>query len=92
MDHGAARVGFGRCLGIRMRDTIESEAIKGWSWPGGPNVDWDKDEAAQAWVKAQDDAIRAAKAYAEDASAYRADVFTGPDFFCALFAETDAPK
>lgn len=36
-------------------------------------------------------ALRAARAYVEDASGYIAQLMTGPDFFCALFTKGVPP-
>lgn len=72
----AKMAGFGECLGVRERWRIQDEATK--------NLEWDDAEDG-AYMKAQREALQAARAYVQDGSQYRAELFTAPDFFCALW-------
>lgn len=92
LDWEATEVGFRECGAVRERWRITEDATKGWAWPGGPKVDWDSDAAAVAYKKAKTDALIAGKAYVQDGSEYRAELYTAPDFFCALFAPVDTQK
>jgi hypothetical protein len=74
----ARKSGFGKCNAIRTRWDIMDDASGGRRWAEG-------DEAKKALIEARIDALRAARAYVQDGSEYRAELFTGPDFFCALF-------
>jgi hypothetical protein len=72
----AQRAGFGECLAVRARWRIQEEATKGLVWD---------DRDTSQYVTKQIDALRAHRAYVQDGSQYRAELFTAPDFFCALF-------
>ncbi len=67
--------GFRRCLAVRERWVIQDEALK--------NVGYDGPDGT--YVTTRKNALIAARAYVQDGSEYRADLLTGPDFFCALF-------
>jgi hypothetical protein len=69
-------IGFGRCTVVRERWKIQDEASK--------EVEWD---APKEYDLRRKQALIAARAYVEDGNEYMALLFTGPDFFCALFAE-----
>lgn len=73
-DWTANSVGFRTCKAVRERWDIQDEASRGLEWDG----------EGSAYEKARADALRAARAYVQDGSEYRADLVTGPDFFCAL--------
>ena len=73
----AKMAGFGECLGVRERWRIQEDATKG--------IEWDDSEDG-AYMKNQKAALQTARAYVQDGSQYRAELFTAPDFFCALFA------
>jgi hypothetical protein len=84
-DWTAERVGFGECLGVRERWRITDEAgcrsaVKEYEL--GPPLE----DGIEAALQQEDAALRAARAYVQDGSEYRAELFTAPDFFCALFA------
>jgi hypothetical protein len=74
---------------MRMRERIESEAVKDVNSPFTNNfpavVTSDKDY--NSWVAVQIKALQEAKVYTEDGQEYKADVFTAPDFFCAKFEQ-----
>lgn len=65
----AERAGFRKCEAVRPRWIIMDEA----------------GEKRVADVDQRVEALKASCAYVQDGSEYRADLFTGPDFFCALF-------
>lgn len=79
-DWEAAEVGFGECKAVRERWIIQDDA--------GCGLDRFSDEpnAEDRWIEARRTALRAARAYVQDGSEYRAELYTAPDFFCALFA------
>ena len=72
----ALSAGFGECLGVRERWVIQDEASEGIPYDG-------KDEGA--FSRSRREALKAARAYVQDGSQYRAELFTAPDFFCALY-------
>jgi hypothetical protein len=72
----ANAVGFGECLGVRERWTIQDEASEG--------VEWDGEEEG-AYMKRRREALKSARAYVQDGSEYHAELMTAPDFFCALY-------
>lgn len=85
-DWEATRAGFRECSAVRERWRITEDAVGGFEkWPGGPGVDWENDAGALAYKKAQTDALKAHRAFVQDGSEYRAELYTAPDFFCALF-------
>lgn len=71
--------GFGECLAVRERWRIMDEASKTIGR-------YKTEDGEQIWIKARVDALRVAKAYVQDGSEYRAELFTAQDFFCALFS------
>lgn len=76
----AEAVGFGECKAVRERWVVQDEAndgVRSWETVG--------DEAEEQWMAKRRDALRAARAYVQDGSEYRAELYTAPDFFCALF-------
>jgi hypothetical protein len=75
-DWEAAGVGFGECKRIRERWVITDKATKG--------IEWDSKDTSP-YVTKRREALLAARAYVQDGSEYRAELFTRPDFFCALF-------
>lgn len=75
----AANAGFGECLGVRERWVIQDEASEGME------PDYEDDGA---FATKRRDALKAARAYVQDGSQYHAELFTAPDFFCALHAAT----
>jgi hypothetical protein len=72
----AGEAGFKQCLGVRARWRIQDEASSG--------IEWDNVEEGQ-YMKRRREALKNARAYVQDGSEYRAELFTAPDFFCALF-------
>lgn len=72
--------GFNECVAVRERWRITDEASGRL-----PYGDLDEDGPEHPFVKARIAAIKAARAYVQDGSEYRAELFTAPDFFCALF-------
>jgi hypothetical protein len=72
----ALSAGFRQCMAVRERWEIQDEASSG--------IEWSYDENGE-YIKRRKDALAAAKACVQDGSEYRADLLTGPDFFCALF-------
>jgi hypothetical protein len=79
-DLEASGSGFRECLAVRERWVIQDEASE--------SVKWDDDEDS-AYAKRRRDAIAAARAYLKDGTQFDAKLFTGPDFFCALFGKAD---
>lgn len=84
-DWEAERAGFGECLAVRERWAITGEV-------GGYRVSLEYDyedmtpaERIESKMEERTAALRAARAYVQDGSEYRAELFTGPDFFCALY-------
>jgi len=72
------RAGFGRCHGVRERAEIEAEV--GPALPIGTLTA--SPEAIERRAKALE-AVKAARAHLE--ASYAPALYTGPDFFCALF-------
>ncbi len=72
----AESAGLAECKAVRERWVIQDEASEG--------VEWDSEEEGE-YMRSRRDALRAARAYVQDGSQYHAELFTGPDFFCALF-------
>lgn len=75
----AEAIGFHKCKAVRERWGIQDEASHG--------LDWDASNEDGTWMKVRNDALKESKAYVQDGSQYMADLVTGPDFFCALFAD-----
>jgi hypothetical protein len=75
----AETVGFRECQAVRERWRIQDEANGDKHYPG------DDEEAEKAWATRRIEALRNSRAYVQDGSEYRAELVTGPDFFCALF-------
>ncbi len=65
-------IGFKACSGVKERWRIEI-AI---------GIDY---ATTEAWLAAESEALKLARAYTQDGSDYKAELVTGPDFFCALF-------
>jgi len=74
-DWEAAGAEFGECKGVRERWVITEEAVEG--------IEWDSDDTSP-YVARRREALKAARAYVQDGSEYRAELMTAPDFFCAL--------
>lgn len=73
----AMGAGLRECAAVRERWRIVEDAVSG--------LDMDVVGDDQ-YMTIKKEALRTAKAYVQDGSQYRAELFTGPDFFCALFA------
>ncbi len=75
--------GFRQCFAVQERWRITEPIAKSYTTPYGNGTDtpWEIVEEAERA------ALRAARAYVQDGSEYRAELITGPDFFCALFLE-----
>jgi hypothetical protein len=81
-DWEAKKAEFGECMAVRARWIIADEASEGIE-----RFDAEFSEAAeQRWIDARAAALRKARAYVQDGSEYRAELYTAPDFFCALYA------
>lgn len=91
----ASRAGFGECTAVRERWRIMDEASQGMAYGfGDAETAYDGTEPpAHGYTAVRIAALRKARAYVQDGSEYHAELFTAPDFFCALFAvgEADAP-
>jgi hypothetical protein len=73
-----ARVaGFRLCEGVRERWRITDNVKSSYERPD--------DEPYESWEADIGNALKAARAYVEDGSEYKAYLWTAPDFFCALF-------
>jgi hypothetical protein len=83
-----SRAGFGECVGVRERWRIMDEASEGLAWGSGEEgLDPYSDELpAESFTMVRIAALKAARAYVQDGSEYHAELFTAPDFFCALWA------
>jgi len=79
----AESAGFGECKAVRERWVIQDEATAGET----PWYQDDAEDARERWSAKRLEALKSAKAYVQDGSEYRAELFTAPDFFCALFTE-----
>jgi len=77
-DWEAESVGFRLCTAVRPRWRIEDEAAAAVRQSGSAEDDW---------RRANREALQSARAYVQDGSEYRAELLTGPDFFCALFKQ-----
>lgn len=73
----AQGVGFRECMAVRFRWAIQDEASSGITW------------GSDHYITRRREALIAAKAYVQDGSEYRAELYTAPDFFCALFAASE---
>lgn len=69
-------VGFRKCNAVRPRWKIQDEAAR-------RGIRRSPQEQGIV-TKARNDALIAARAYVQDGSEYVAELYTGPDFFCAL--------
>lgn len=78
----ARGVGFKECGAVRERWRITDEATT--------NLEYEDGDTSQYQTRRKD-ALRAARAYVQDGSEYRAELFTAPDFFCALYSPQE-PK
>jgi hypothetical protein len=74
-DWEAKAVGFHICKAVRERWEITDEASP---------------KRAEEFQQVRQDALRASRAYVQDGSEYVAQLITGPNFFCALFAPSGA--
>lgn len=77
-DWAASTIGYGRCLAVRERWEIQDEAS---------TERWDDGFGAGEFGKMRSEALKRSKAYVQDGSEYKAELYTAPDFFCALFAK-----
>ncbi len=77
----AKDIGFRQCMAVRERWVIQDEAPR-WH-PVGVDEHRGKFDHYQ---KIRRDTLAASRAYVQDGSEYRAELITGPDFFCALWA------
>lgn len=79
--------GFRECVGVRTRWKIEDEAVGGLEkYPTSEaTIEFDYEDVGVRWMEAMTTAFQREKAYVQDGSQYRAELFTGPDFFCAKF-------
>lgn len=75
----AQGVGFGWCKGVRERWRIQDEVPR------------DQD-LGDAWAAARVEHLKKSRAYVQDGSEYVAELFTAPDFFCALFTAGSGGK
>jgi hypothetical protein len=89
----ARHAGFGECKAVRERWRIMDEASdasakpKGWAADDSDWDEWgDSPPPADSFVGVRIAALKAARAYLQDGSEYRAELFTAPDFFCALYS------
>jgi len=65
--------GFGECLAVRERWRIVDDGV-----PRDTKFE-------DGYTEKVGEALKSARAYVQDGSEYRAELFTAPDFFCALF-------
>jgi hypothetical protein len=84
----ARAVGFKQCSAVRTRWSIEDEAVAGIDKYADdePISESNYEGASAKWVAAHNAGFKKARAYVQDGSQYRAELVTGPDFFCALWA------
>ena len=73
-------IGMRPCRAVRQKWTIMDEANNGQRF-ADENA---PDEADALFIKNRIDALKAAKAYVQDASEYFAQLVTGPDYSCVL--------
>lgn len=85
-DWQVGNIGFGICVGIRARWKITDEATENLPAYSRENIDPDIDEVHKVFKTAKANALLNARAYVQDGSEYIAQLVTGPDFYCALFA------
>jgi hypothetical protein len=96
-NHRVKSVGFHECGAIREPWVIENEATKDLPWPGGPHLKWKydpelgidvtDDAAYNAYQQREIEAVKTEQAFVSDASQYRAELYTAPDFFCARYEQ-----
>lgn len=93
-DWQAERVRFRRCEAVKEQWHITSAATAQISYPrrpydepAGSQIPPSRQAALDAYEAVKDDALREARAYVIDGSQYMAELWTGPDFFCAKFEE-----
>ena len=85
----ASRAGFGECRAVRERWRIMDEASTNIAWGEGEegwNDNSDDPPPPNSFTGVRVAALRSVRAYVQDGSEYRAELYTAPDFFCALFA------
>lgn len=74
----ARKAGFGECLAVRQRWTIMDEA--------SDRLARDTEADKEQYETVRIEALKASRVYVQDGSQYRAELYTAPDFFCALFS------
>ncbi len=80
IDWASKETNFGKCTAVQERWEIENQATLTFKEQGFERPrDWEK------YLSLEREALKAARAYVQDGSEYRAELVTGPDFFCALF-------
>lgn len=97
-DWQAGRIGFKRCMAVRPRWKIETDANEGREYPCRPKsepflspIPAERQARIDAWQAREDQAIAQERSYVIDGSEYRAELWTGPDFFCAKFTALQEP-
>jgi len=85
--------GFRKCVAVRARWDIQDEATAGVpKYPDNePTVEILYDDVGERWAKAMTEAFRKERAFVQDGSQYIAELWTGPDFFCAKFEARGIP-
>jgi hypothetical protein len=76
-DHNVEAAGMRKCRAVRPLWHVIEDATRGMTYGDG-----------NAYRAAEIEALRRARAVVNDGSSYMADLFTGPDFGCVLFATT----
>lgn len=81
IDWEASAVGFRLCGAVRPRWVIQDEVPVAYS----PGIE-------SPYITSRREALAGARAYVQDSSGYRAELMTGPDFGCVLFAPASGTK
>ena len=81
----AKGAGFGQCCGILERWRIMDDPLEEIAYETDPAVKLSGEEAENYVLAQRLQNLKDARAYVQDGSQFRADLFTAPDFFCALF-------
>lgn len=83
-DWEAAATGFGTCKAVIARWKIQDAVVPMTA------ADLSVADDGESYLQKRKVALQKARAYVQDGSEYYAELITGPDFFCALYASKDA--
>lgn len=87
----AKAAGMKLCEGIKERWVIEDEctALLEKYPDNEPTVEVNWDDVGERWLEAHRRGFEKEKAFVQDASQYKAELYTRPEFFCAKYKEKE---